>query len=144
MTQEQQDKQAFFAQYWGLPIQNYRMKYSNKRNMPAGVNSMGHLLLKPLSAITDEDAIELAQRLCPYMTVKAAHITWSNNPKLWFKAKGSWANAKFVTRSEFVDWLWTNTRCADYLRRNGFLIQYDNYTEQQLLDMGWAKLKTKV
>lgn len=143
MENDKQEKAAFFAQYWGQNVHRYPDHinvHTFDVNGNCGIDD--YLELLPLSAITDDHAIEVAQRLCPYMIVKDAYFTDGKIPKLWFKAKGRWGGAKFVSRSEFVGSIWNNARCADYLRKNGFLIQYDNYTPQQLLDMGWAKLKS--
>jgi len=64
MENTHENKSKFFAQYWGQEINDYRLsRYSTRRNEKVSGSSMGFLNLKPLSSITDEDALEIAKRV---------------------------------------------------------------------------------
>lgn len=118
---ETNDKVKFFAQYWGQPVLhtpgNDNLFILSKHNIDLDGRI---LLLKPLSSITDEDAIEVA------------NIHGFNTEKYNPEAK-----------DKIVYHVQGDADCRDYLRYKGYALPYLKYTVDQLQEMGWIKLSTK-
>lgn len=76
------------------------------------------ILLTPLSAITDKDAIEVAK------------IYWG---------KTDFTSIDHTKR--VLDSLIQKTDVVDYLRSKGYALPWKKYSVEQLIEMGWLKLK---
>lgn len=150
MTQEQQDKQAFFAAY---PESNYYreikqytgesdivgpwkaierfvsiedMDSFHKKGFKNVVSVNDYLELTPLSAITDEDALEAARIL------DINHSGAVEDVKEWLNDRHGFSRIKHK---------WECLEIFDHLRSRGYLLPFRQFSTQQLLDMGWAKIK---
>lgn len=87
------------------------------------------LLLKPLSSITDEDAIEVA-KFCHISSHKDNHV---------LKHEGKDLIENYLYRQSNVNginWL----RVFDYLRSKGYALPYLNYSIEDLVEAGIYKL----
>lgn len=148
MNQELQDKAAFFAQYWKQNVFTYTVMNGSPRTCSLTVYEMDrvgyyktcYLSLKPLSAITDEDAIEVAN----IMDIEPVLLT-RDEFHLRFGKEGDcigiWFDGEILVDGEQCPLC--VLQAYDHLRSRRYLLPFRQYTTQQLLDMGWAKLKTK-
>jgi hypothetical protein len=140
----EQDKQAFFAQYWGqnvfcikthfitdevpfnesgIEIDQHIFPIKLDRKVYGNVESRDYYLeLTDLRNITDDHAIEVVYMIWPKDRGGRVDLEFAKGPLL-----GAWATRRDV---------------ADFLRRNGYLLPYAGYTTDQILSMGWVKLKT--
>lgn len=140
MTQEQQDKQAedreaFYMQYFGQFVLTAIDRDINKIGCGVSIYNMSLLLdgtfsnhyleLKPLSAITDEDALEVARIL------DINHSGAVEDVKEWLNDGHGFSRIKHK---------WECLEIFDYLRSLGYLLPFRQFSTQQLLDMGWAKI----
>lgn len=156
MKQNIQDKAAFFAQYWGQSvIVSETNGHANKRYKVESSEMHDHfflhecyLELTPLSEITDEDAIEVAKILHGRDCVP--EICYNDGEQITLSPYGrsayGWNEININTKG-FLSYDRADSlkviQAYDLLRRNGYLIPYAGHTTDQLLEMGWAKLKTK-
>jgi len=90
----------------------------------------GHLLLTPLSAITDEDAIEVAK--IRWHSLDRNH-PYKNSAKEGHKVVD-------ILRNCAVD-NYTMLKMFDYLRSKGYALPYLDASVDDLVSMGWVKLK---
>lgn len=139
MKQSLQDKAAFFAQYWGQKIRKWDGMPSytglvSSTYMTKYATNGCYLELIPISSITDEDAIEVAKMIF-------------SNTALHTPDRGKWyVRVMIESKKEHHGLYWSFEKVCntvDYLRSREYLLPFRQYTTQQLLDMGWAKIKTK-
>lgn len=118
-------KARFFAQYWGQPVLRFQHIVSisydiNPSKMSADEYSHlledGFLKLKPLSKITDEDALKC----------------WKNDSYVASKD-----DVKIVDRL-FLEMTAVN---CDYLRSKGYAVQFMDYSVDDLVSFGWLQLE---
>jgi len=135
-----ENKSKFYAQYWGQDVleipedeQTWNL-FDMEDEDGESIVPKSNLLLTPLAAITDEDAIEVANILGypdDYFYVKAwgvdriQHVKNRAN-KLWDDAHLSGKKLWFV---------------LDYLRSRGYALPYLDASVEDLVKMGWVKLK---
>lgn len=149
------EKAAYFAQYWGQNV--LICTYQNTHNVKE-VNGAymlvnqpdEHLLLTPLSAITDEDAIEVGKILFGekysngkcyspengesyYITVHIPETTINQSVELYFD--GHLRNMNGYGLQNVL-------QVYDYLRSKGYATPFRNYSVEQLIEMGWLKLRS--
>lgn len=111
-------KAKFFALYWGQDVMVKSMSFA-------------YLLLKPLSAITDEDAIEVA--------IIAGNSSYTDDRRAY---NGRLLLQEFLRRQCNVygeDWL----KLFDYLRSRGYALPYMGISVEQQVEAGWIKLIEK-
>lgn len=123
------DKAKFFAQYWGQKVQKY-LERKDIWKINEGFHARIHesyLELTPLSEITDEHAIDVADILegfgvwvgaVEYINVGIKYIEGCENHM-------SGAHSKIV----------------DYLRSKGYALPWLNYSVEKQIELGWIKLK---
>ena len=126
-------KQKFYAQYYGT-----KTFYSRKHNLIRSELSLtypelstfegGYLLLRPISQITDEEAIELNNLVSPQFTDKAFLIGWFE------KVLSNESHYKYNP----IRWM----EITYYLRSRGFAIPFMGYSVDELETAGWIKLKS--
>lgn len=130
------NKSKFIAQYWGQQILKVKGAESTTQFVNGGwiFASPGvYLELKPLSAISDEELTQVAS-----LMDKTYDAPYPQDSK----------NAHSVEDAR--TWLTINTQyCAnlpimfsDYLRSKAYLLPFHDLTTEQLIEYGWAKLKT--
>lgn len=136
---EQEDKKAFFAQYWGqcvfltMPsepnhdvviLKSRWIDYLYDRALPC-------LLLKPLSQISDEDAIEVIKLSSVYEDKDTDEFV-----KLIVKS-GTFNKYLLEVRPM---WFTESIKVTDYLRSRGYALPFRSYTVEQMIELGWLKL----
>lgn len=136
MNLQQQDKAAFFAQYWGqfVAMVEERYKYEQYNVDMTTIGCVKYLRLKPLSAITDKDALKLSQILHP--CIELANVDHGKAIAESLTLFGICTNQEIGAR-----FAWSIQYIADFLRSRGYLIPFRNYSTDQILEMGWVKLK---
>ena len=126
-----ENKQKFFAQYWGQKKgkTDFDSRLWINENF---LNSVIYLELKPLSSITDEDAIEVAiqnkfdnkdSEACKRMC--ADLLDWALNPQ------------KYPLRPKAM----LPYTTSDYLRSKGYAVPYNGLSVEKLIEYGWIKLQ---
>ena len=137
MKDKKQDKAAFFAQYIGSKLGG-RKSFTDSQeltisNFSSVVRfSSAPLELKPLSAITDEDALKLSQILHP--CIELANVDHGKAIAESLTLFGVCTNQEIGAR-----FAWSIQYISDFLRSRGYLIPFRNYSTGQILEMGWAK-----
>ncbi len=116
-------KSRFFAQYWGQKVMKKNIEgLENFYSEPDGfIRSMTKdsplfLELKPLSKITDEDAISMYRGL-------ERNYESANQFLEDYKSIG------FLEQSE-----------VDFLRSKGYAVPYMEYSVDDLISFGWVRL----
>ena len=125
-----ENKSKFFAQYWGQDVLCRVIFGKNKNeiimhNTPCSNLKLGEIIdsyleLKPLSRISDEDAIEISKEYPAF----GSNIR--NSVKELFQ--------------EFDD-LELSIKTGDYLRSKGYALSYMYLSVEDLVEYGWVKLK---
>lgn len=96
------------------------------------------LLLNPLSAISDEDAIEVA-KMFDGKEIKYgagyATLNESANVLLWY-------DGEIITPGDVCQNSLQLLSSYDFLRSKGYALPFMQYSVEQLVQMGWVKLKT--
>ena len=112
-------KCRFFAQYWGQQVQRYENNnYKKVVNgfIETNLQDKDYLLLKPISKITDEDAISMYRGL-------ERNYESANQFLEDYKSIG------FLEQSE-----------VDFLRSKGYAVPFMGYSVDELVKMGWVQL----
>ena|SRR5690606_29772386 len=159
-----ENKANFFALYWGKDVANIRLPHEEEyRGVIDSItmDHITHLELKPLSSISDEDAIEVAKILNKetrnnfrtrfiyeiikktdgvYVDVKADYSDIkSANPKQVYVGVIDISNFRWVYKGE------SNSQmvgvCIDYLRSRGYALPFMGLSVEELVNRGWVKLK---
>ena len=125
-----ENKSKFFAQYWGQDVLCRVIFGKNKNeiimhNTPCSNLKLGEIIdsyleLKPLSRISDEDAIEISKEYPAF----GSNIR--NSVKELFQ--------------EFDD-LELSIKTGDYFRSKGYALPYMDLSVEDLVEYGWVKLK---
>ena len=114
-------KEQFFAQYWGqevLHCKGYALSFKVGKGYDF-TDPNFYLLLRPLSSITDEEAMEIAESFCQ---IKG----------LIFKPEHS----IFILHDHRFDSI-----IVDHTRSLGFALPYMGITVEEQIERGWIKLK---
>ena len=109
-------KCRFFAQYYELEVAKHSTKNYFVKHILDKVGENYFLELKPLSKITDEDAILMYRGL-------ERNYESSNQFLEDYKSIG------FLEQSE-----------VDFLRSKGYAVPYMEYSVDELVKIGWVKL----
>lgn len=129
-----ENKAKLFGVYYNqkvLKSKDYLMLCNSFNHV--GVLHKAHLELKPLSSITDEDAMEVYNIVGDTMFVEN-----SNNTKklkrgiirMLTEYTGSWLHVGNCSHA------------IDYLRSKGYALPFRGLSVEQLVEYGWIKLKT--
>lgn len=122
-----EEKAAYFAQYW---LQNVLSNGIELGGVAGDCEGDLFLELTPLSAITDEDAIEVAKIEGSLFNNDASNISRGRNIVDW------------IFKEDTLSFLGSmSIEIADFLRYKGYAIPFRNYSVEQLIEMGWLKLK---
>ena len=117
-----ENKAKFFAQYFSQHVLYFSSDFLRKiDNLTLdSVENDDYLELKPLSQISDEDAIKIS---------KEFHIF-----------KSDIRNSVKELFQEF-DVLGLSMETGDYLRSKGYALPYMDLSVEDLVEYGWVKLK---
>ncbi|WP_430827264.1 hypothetical protein [Chryseobacterium indologenes] len=129
-----ENKAKFFAQYWGqevfkyfdtLKIQTYfKLDHENFGNI-----HNGYLELKPLSSITDEELVKIAQ----FYESTAHNVKLGDDQILFDFIYGDQGASGAIEISDGY--------CLDWLRGNGFATEWMGLSVEKQIEYGWIKLK---
>ena len=117
-----ENKVKFFAQYWGQHVLYFSSDFLRKiDNLTLdSIENDDYLELKPLSQISDEDAIEVSKEFPAFKS------DIRNSVKELFK--------------EF-DVLELSLETGDYLRLKSYALPWMDLSVEDLIEYGWVKLK---
>ena len=143
-----ENKARFFAQYWGqkiicFPHNKNAIRYDNPNKLLAGTfERNAYLELKPLSQISDEDAIELMRLKIESKGVVDIETIEIENKTLdgytFIVKYKNWDDE----RVGFVFNGHTNPLSFyDYLRSKGYALPWMDLSVEDLIKYGWVKLK---
>jgi hypothetical protein len=125
-------KSRFFAQYFGLQV--YHIGHStipfffNENSFP--ITEKGHLKLKPLSKITDEDAEKLQYTLVNVVGLDG--LIRQNSIELV---------KEVVSNYEQIDCLFMlPSSFTDLARELGYAIDWNNHKVSKQIELGWVQL----
>lgn len=154
-----ENKAKFFAQYWGQLIIGDVNNAGEKVIYPVEKSNMyrfeeTRLELKPISSITDEDAIEVAKIVLNYYkSDKTIEIPINSkfvvnkihkDIDVWFRDLLINIHTTTSTTSFVIDnkeFLSSPIDVYDYLRSKGYALPWMGLTVEQLIEYGWIKLK---
>ena len=125
-----ENKAKFFAQYWGQKVGKTEYESQLWIN-ECFLNSISFLQLKPLSSITNEDAIEVANLLG-----NCSHL--SDEGKI-FQVKDLLSNPNFYVKQTNISanqWL----KVFDFLRSKSYALPYMGLSVETMIEYGWIKL----
>ena len=143
MKNTPEEKERFFAQYWGQEVKtsDYLKSYGfkpltvNYRNIKRA--AVSYLELTPLSLITGEDAIELAKLNNWQHPVNDLTEVYVNS--LGDKVVKTSLDLKygyFVIKEDNF-----NPHQFDFLRSKGYALSYNGISVEEQIEFGWTKLK---
>lgn len=123
------NKAKFFAQYWGQAVMRYdtgNVIYGVEGKLVNTVDEKDYLQLKPLSSISDEDAIELWDKL--YL-----NNTWANKEKIYAVHTSIGLDSNDYTFFEVQI-------IVDFLRSKGYALPFGGLSVEQLVKYNWLRL----
>jgi len=125
------NKARLFAQYLGCANYsdgNYEseVKLVGFSTLQGSVEELkkGVLLLKPLSAISDEDAIEVAK------------MYWGSNYSEFPLKTDKVGHSKLIMGT-----MATRTDISDYLRSKSYALPWNNLSVETMIEFGWITLE---
>ena len=145
MENTKENKARFFAQYLGSDFENTYTRPTVLRITGATIDLINNermeqwkdskVILKPLSSISDEDAVELGSVL-GFMNFTKVSVEDSGFWIVW-EVNGEIRKNKFVFYNDIPFPL------ADFLRSKGYALPYLGLSVEQQIEYGWIKLQTK-
>ena len=134
MKNTPENKAKFFAQYWGQRIWRYNHTTGEKALLYINATTIenkkhfgfgGFLELKPLSQITDEDAIEVAK----------LSKSFFDDPKIWGRTviKSFTTDCSSYSASVILN-------IEHYLRSKGYALPWMGISVEQQIEWEWVKL----
>lgn len=141
--QELEERTVFYYLYYGQDVATF----GNNQTFKVGHggwnlrNSNCHLLLTDLKDITDDHAIEVANKCLGLLSGHSyiKHKAFKNNI---LRIRITNPSYQPEEKEVCVEIRYLRLELTDYLRRNGYLLPYAGYSTQQLIDMGWVTLRT--
>ena len=131
MKEDQQIKERFFAQYWDQKVMydSQRMGYIPYDFIEGLMATNAYALLSPLSAITDEHAIEVAKIL-----------NWTHlSPESQIHSVKVVLLEKLYRQTNISGSQWE--RVITFLRSKGYALPFGGKSVEQLIEMGILKLR---
>lgn len=141
-SKEYDEKLKFFAQYYGqdcLTVGNANCDNISEHWGEDVVLKTQYLLLTPLSAITDEDAIEVAR----FVGLANVELHRLEKSILFKDERYAIIIDKDGINMYYGGNIWTddNTRIVDKLRSLGIAYEWMGLSVEELVSMNWIKLK---
>lgn len=128
MENNKENKARFFAQYWG----QYVLRFPNNDDYLKIIDWFnfvnGYLELTSISKITDYDASNIAE---------LSDIMIGNHKDDNYESLKDFK----IAIINFYDLKNLPYTAADYLRKKGYAVPYDDLSVEQLIEYGWIKLK---
>lgn len=159
MTNTPENKQRFFALYWGQEVQMHVSGNIYKVGKIAPIApTISHLVLKPLSAISDENAIEVAKILIDdnqdfkvydhpfdglFVFKDNVSVSGYSYVEFWkYNIEcGTYYPKHPDKRKELMVSACLFLQAYDYLRSKSYLLPFMDLTIEQILAYGWAVIK---
>lgn len=167
MENKIENKQKLFAQYWGQTVFNNGLTGDNAGWFFTGSNhdeieTCDFMVLKPLSSISDEDAIEVIKTCEGFIDEDMEFLDRTGDciasPKKWrqvfYVNGGGTKEERTVIVANFSDskdgvsiyngneyWR-CHIKALDYLRSKGYALPYMGLTVEKQIEYGWVKLST--
>lgn len=128
MENNLENKKKFFAQYWGSPsVMSVGLKLHGVNGYTLHIMDANYtIVLKPLSLITDEDAIECNEIMRFYLKENIREKILELIE--YYMNKQSNVNGS--------DWI----KLADFLRSKCYVLPYMNLSVGMLIEYGWVTL----
>jgi len=152
MENNLQNKAKFFAQYWWQKVFVAKGDDDTYNNWRPEEFDKVYMLLKPLSDISDEDAIELCVFL-KYNNYETLSRTETDLTIFEKDVKSYRAIPSIIIDFEtgLVEWdngeSWDDNRTTgfncyayDFLRSKGYLLPFNGLSTEELISRGWAVL----
>ena len=124
-----ENKAKFMYQYWGQEV--FKLQGLDKiyKSPYVEVLDEDHLLLKQLSSITDEDAIEVSKIVRNFYTKEPLFSI--SEVKLFLS---DWmSSVDFIALALYIN---------DYLRSKGYALPWMGLSVEEMIEAGWIKLKS--
>ena len=137
------NKTRFFAQYWGQTVLHHVFdEIMLEHPQPICDENIwrtkSYLQLKPLSSISDEDAVGAARIIYDRKTYTGEDLEkFILDPK-----NGKSGISSIQAGCTFVE-LWRVENLISFLRLKGFALPFHGLSVEQQIDYGWIKLQTK-
>lgn len=129
------NKAKFFALYWGQEVfvksDAIRKVDWSPMVLTIGLDTIDYCLLKPLSSITDEDAIEFGRVLSKYFASPNGMLKLRDD---YFRDLGKIHIKTFLNKGYII-----NEGC-DYIRSKGYALPWMGLSVDDLIEYGWIKL----
>ena len=152
-----ENKARFFAQYWWQEVfllNSNKYRITKSRFNAETLKQECSLELKPLSQISDEDAIEVAKLVSPMLFEgrgkNGGHYI-DKSETWWYSVKHNGKTLMvdidldgYVFEYDEVDEYKRPSRSlmgTDYLRSKGYALPYMDLSVEDLVEYGWVKLK---
>ena len=129
-----ENKAKFFAQYWGQYVLYFTSDFLRKiDNLTLdSVENDDYLELKPLSQISDEDAIEVSK------IFGLGNLSGAIKELILSIFRTSINDSGTTSSTNGIkNWL----HVFDYLRSKGYALPYMDLSVEDLVEYGWVKLK---
>ena len=133
-----ENKARFFAQYWSqkiicFPYNKNPIRYDNPNKLLAGTfERNAYLQLKPLSQISDEDAIEVSK------IFGLGHLSGAIKELILSIFRTSINDSGTTSSTNGIkNWI----QVFDYLRSKGYALPYMDLSVEDLIEYDWIKLK---
>lgn len=144
-----ENKAKFFAQYWGqsvcfVPFINQDVYVNEHMPWKDRMLEKKYLNLKPLSSISDEDAIEVAKILYPMYS--AWEINKANLPStLWVENMANDEYSFCLANDGLEAYLdgpqiMNFQTAVDFLRSRGYALPFMGLSVEEMVGAGWIKL----
>jgi hypothetical protein len=144
-----ENKAKFFAQYWGQKVLSDISNSGNKEIYPVDTSNMygidrSYLELKPLSQISDEDAIQGIMFTYNKTYDELGEILEVKNYFTFSDITSIELGRNFKTYRQIHHWNGDRkigSKECDYFRSKGYALPYMDLSVDNLIEYGWIKLK---
>ncbi len=137
-----ENKAKFFALYWGQRVEMLIESYGINATLwlvnPKDIGINSFLELKPLSSISDEDAIEVT-KILKYK--EDDYFVKNFGFEAFEYLKDEINESKHGFLGHVVNESSRVVAAADYLRSQGYAIPWNELSVEKLVEYGWVKLK---
>lgn len=144
-----ENKVAFFGNYYGAKIKHTLTTRWDKLKFGKNINEGHYLELTPLSQISDENAIEVAemlihrnfeiynQKLGEESNAIKAFFDPDENDNYYLYKDLSFGGESYVAN------YFELPKVYDYLRSKGYAVPWRDLSVDDLVSYGWVKLKSE-
>ena len=126
-----ENKEKFFAQYWDQNLGKINSYHQNviSNVCKTNISNIDYLELKPLSSITDEDVLKIAELLLWQRKILESSMISQTKEILLQESK--------ITTLK--GWEWADI--TDKVRELGYAYRWNGVSVEKQIEFGWIKLK---